>query len=304
MNLIAEIASTHLRGRLRQTFVVVVGVATGVGFSIAMASLMEGSQRDFIERLVDATPHVMVKDEYRYPPPQPAARRFTNGAVSIQGLRPKEELRGIRNARARLAEIDRMPSLRAAPVLRGEVVMRYGGKDVGAALLGIEPARQRHVSQLEKDLVSGTLDDLHRTANGVILGAGLAEKLGIGMGDSLSVTSPAGVLLRMKVAGLFRSGVVSVDDGYAYALLKKAQVLQDRPNVINTFEIRLKDATKARRRRPDRGPAGLPHRILGGIERRASGGPRDPQHHHVHGGRRDPGGGRFRHLQRHLHYHP
>jgi len=246
MNLLAEIAATHLRGRLRQTIVVIAGVATGVGFSIAMAALMEGSERDFIERLVDATPHIVVKDEYRHPPPQPAERQFSGGAVSIQGLRPKEELRGIRNARARLAEIDRMRGLNAAPVLRGEVVMRYGGKDVGAALVGIEPARHRLVSQIEDDLVAGALDDLHRTANGVILGAGLAEKLGIGLGDSLGVSSPSGVPMRMKVAGLFRSGVVAVDDGQAYALLKKAQVLQDRPNVVNQIQIRLKDVRTAR----------------------------------------------------------
>ena len=40
MNLIGDIALTHLRGRLRQTTVAVAGVATGVGFSIGMAALM------------------------------------------------------------------------------------------------------------------------------------------------------------------------------------------------------------------------------------------------------------------------
>ena len=54
MNLICDIAITHLRGRLRQTTVAIAGVATGVGFAIAMAALMEGSQRNFVETLVDA----------------------------------------------------------------------------------------------------------------------------------------------------------------------------------------------------------------------------------------------------------
>ncbi len=70
MGLAIDIAFTHIRSRLRQTLVGVLGVATGVGFSVMMASLMEGSQRDFIAQLVDSLPHITVSDERRTPPPQ------------------------------------------------------------------------------------------------------------------------------------------------------------------------------------------------------------------------------------------
>jgi lipoprotein-releasing system permease protein len=247
MKLILGMAVTHLLARRRATVVAIAGIAVGVGFAIAMASLMEGSQRDFIETLVDATPHISVKDEFRNPPVQPVERQFASGAIRISGLRPKEELRGIRNPRDRLIQIQRIPGVSAAPNLRGQVVMRYGGKDVGASLVGIEPQRERRVSNLEQDLTAGSLDALYRTANGVILGRGLAARLGAGMGDSLTVTSPEGTRLRMKVAGLFRTGVVSLDDGTAYALLKKVQVLQNRPNVVNQIRVRLNNPTAAGR---------------------------------------------------------
>jgi lipoprotein-releasing system permease protein len=246
MSLLADIALTHLRGRLRQTLVAVAGVATGVGFSIAMASLMEGSQRDFIETLVNATPPVVVKDEYRNPPRQPAERVFATGAVALDGLKPKEELRGIRNARARLLRIDSLPGLTAAPILRGQVVMRFGGKDIAAALVGIEPERERRVSNIERDLRAGSLAALHAVANGVILGSGLADRLGAHMGDTLTITAPSGLLLRMKVVGLVHTGMVGIDNSEAYALLKKVQVLQNRPNVVNQIRVRLDDAEKAR----------------------------------------------------------
>ena len=42
--LILQIARTHILSRLRQTLVGVFGVAIGVGFSVMMASIMEGSQ--------------------------------------------------------------------------------------------------------------------------------------------------------------------------------------------------------------------------------------------------------------------
>jgi lipoprotein-releasing system permease protein len=48
MRLILEIAYTHIAGRGRQTVVAIIGVAVGVGFSIAMAALMQGGQDDFI----------------------------------------------------------------------------------------------------------------------------------------------------------------------------------------------------------------------------------------------------------------
>src|SRR5690606_25831955 len=90
-------------------------------------------------------------------------------------------------------------------------------------------------------------ESLHRTANGIILGNSLATRLGAGMGDSLSVTSPEGTRLRMKVAGLFRTGVIALDDSTGYALLKKVQVLHNRPNVVNRIRVRLNDPTQANR---------------------------------------------------------
>lgn len=246
MSLITDIALTHLRGRPRQTFVAIAGIATGVGFSIGMAALMQGSQEDFINTLIDASPHIVVKDEFRTPPLQPAVRLFPQGAVSLRGLKPKEELRGIRNAKARLAEIDRLPGLTAAPILQGQVVIRFGGKDMAASLIGIDVERERNVSSIEEDMTSGSLDALYRVANGAVLGSGLADRLGARMGDTLNVSSPAGIILKMKVVGLFHTGVVGIDNTEAYALLKKVQVLQNRTNVINQIRIQVPDARKAR----------------------------------------------------------
>src|SRR5688572_1787420 len=72
MRLILDIALTHILGRGRQTLVAVIGVAVGVGFSIAMAALMQGGQDDFVEQLIDTMPHVQVTDERRTPKRQPA----------------------------------------------------------------------------------------------------------------------------------------------------------------------------------------------------------------------------------------
>ena len=51
VKLVLTIAWTHVRHRARQTLVAIAGVVTGVGFSIMMAAMMEGSQDDFIKTL-------------------------------------------------------------------------------------------------------------------------------------------------------------------------------------------------------------------------------------------------------------
>ena len=240
-----EIAIRHLASRVRQSVVSVLGVATGVGFSVAMAALMEGSLLDFQQTLIEASPQIMVKDEFRDPPLQPAAIAF-GGAVEIDDMKPKEEQRGIKQARALIAGLEAAPGLAAAPMLDGQVVVRFGGKDVAATLSGIEPDRHVRVSQLDEDMVRGEIDDLYAAANGIIVGDGLARKLGARVGNLLNVSSPAGVLLKMKLVGLFHTGLVSIDETHAYTLLKKAQVLQNRPNVINRIRIAIPDLHIAR----------------------------------------------------------
>lgn len=222
-----------------------LGVALGVGFFVAIAAMMQGFQHYFIDKIIDVSPHVEMKDEYRNPPKQAAALFYGEGAIHLTGVKPKDEPRGIKNGKAKVATLARMPGLTVSPVLNGEIILRYGSKDVSGTVVGIDPARERLVTKIEKDLVAGELDDLYTTANGILLGEGLAAKIGAEMGDTLTVLSPAGVILKMKVVGLYNTGIVQIDNFQAYALLKKVQVLQNRPNVINRIRVRLDDVTQA-----------------------------------------------------------
>lgn len=241
MAVIVDIALTHLLGRKRQSLVSMGGVALGVGFFVAIAALMQGFQSDFVRRIVDTAPHIVIRDDFRHPSPQPVLRAFADGAILLQGQKPRDERRGIRNPHAKIADLQERGGMTIAPVLSGQVLLSYGPKDVSAGLVGIEPDRERKVTKIESDMIAGSLDELERTANGIILGAGVARKLGAGLGDTLTATSPAGVVLAVKVVGLFRTGIVAVDDSETYVLIKKAQILQDRPNVINAIRIRLTD---------------------------------------------------------------
>jgi lipoprotein-releasing system permease protein len=81
-NLLLSIAWTHVSSRVRQTLVGMFGVAMGVGFTIMMAGLMQGSQIDFLRQLVDTMPHITVNDERRSVPTQPADQEYAAVAMS------------------------------------------------------------------------------------------------------------------------------------------------------------------------------------------------------------------------------
>src|SRR5262247_919996 len=140
MSLVVDIALTHIRVRARQTLVAVAGVATGVGFSIMMAALMEGSQADFTRQLIDALPHITVSDERREAPSQSAETAYA--AVEIHGLTPETRRRGIKNPMATLASLERWVPGTVAPSVQTKAILRYAGRDVAASVTGIDPHRE------------------------------------------------------------------------------------------------------------------------------------------------------------------
>ncbi len=243
--LLLDVALTHLAGRKRQTAVSVLGAALGVGFFIAMAALMRGFQGYFVDTVINVQPHIVIHDEFRTPPRQPVAIAFPEGAVHLRHLHPRDEVRGVRNGRHLVEVLSALPGVAAAPTLTGPIVLRYGGADESATLTGIEPERERRVTRIERDMVEGSLPALSTTANGIIIGVGLADKLGARLGDTITAVSAAGVVLPVKIVGLFQTGIVALDDGQAYVLLNRAQILQDRPNVINAIRLRLANVDQA-----------------------------------------------------------
>jgi lipoprotein-releasing system permease protein len=240
VSLVLRISLTHVHARARQTLVAVAGVATGVGFSIMMAALLQGSQQDFIRQLVNAMPHVTVSDERRKPTAQPSETFFDS--AEIHGLTPQARRRGIKNPLATMASLEAWVPGAVAPSVKVQAILRYASRDVGASIVGIEPRRESSVSDLPKQMRQGALPALYRATNAIILGDRLAEKIGARVGSNITVQTSEGVRLNAQVVGLFHSGVRSVDEGTAYALVKTGQILAQQTGLVNEIRLRLADA--------------------------------------------------------------
>jgi lipoprotein-releasing system permease protein len=224
--------------------VAVAGVATGVGFSIMMAALMQGSQNDFIRQLVNALPHITVSDERRVPPPQPAEAVFD--AAEIYGLTPEARRRGIKNPLATMASLEAWLPGGVGPSVNVQGIIRYASRDVGTSIFGIDPFREPKVSDLAKQMREGTLRSLFTATNAIILGDRLAEKIGAKIGANITVQTSEGARINAQVVGTFHAGVRSVDEGTAYVLVRTAQILARQTGLVNEMRVRVADPMAAR----------------------------------------------------------
>ncbi len=244
MNLVISIATTHVLARVRQTIVGMLGVATGVGFSVMMAALMEGSQRDFTAQLIDAMPHISISDQRRSPPRQPAETAYD--AVELLGLRTVALRPGIKNPYALMSSLEGWVQGSVAPSVQAKAIIRFAGRDNAASVIGIDPRREIAVSKLASQIKSGSLEALYKSSNAVIMGDRLAEKIGARIGNTISLVGGNGRVMSVTLVGLSHTGVSAMDETQVHTLLKTAQILAGQTGLVNEIRIRLRDAMQAR----------------------------------------------------------
>jgi lipoprotein-releasing system permease protein len=243
MRLLLDLAVTHIIGRGRQTLVAILGTALGVGFSIAMAALMQGGEDDFVAQLIDTMPHVQITDERRTAARQPAEDEFD--AVAIAGLRPRDDRRGILNPTAAVAALSAWIPGTMSKSLKTQGVVRYAGQDIGISIFGVEPRQEARVSSIAQDFRQGSFDSLIAGGNNIVVGDSLAKRLGADLGTTVTLVSATGQSRAVKIVGLFHTGVTARDEGEGYVLLKIAQILSERPNAINEIRLKLDDPAAA-----------------------------------------------------------
>ncbi|HWA88743.1 MAG TPA: ABC transporter permease [Rhizomicrobium sp.] len=235
------IAVRHLLARRRQSVVSLLGIVLGVGFFLSISALMQGSEDDFIARLIDNSPHITIQDKYRSPHRQPAEDAYAGGAVQVLRVKPETETRGIRGYQRVLAYLRSLPGVTASPVLDGQALVSFAGQDKAIALSGMIPAEIDRVSTIGKYMTAGRILDLAANPDGIVIGDQLAKDLSLQMGENLTVSATTGQTRTFKIVGLFHTGRANVDDGQAFVALKRVQALLGRANRVNSIIVKLSD---------------------------------------------------------------
>jgi lipoprotein-releasing system permease protein len=217
---------------------------TGVGFSIMMAAMMEGSQDDFIRTLVDALPHISITDELREPTRQPADMVYA--AAEFHGLTPKVRRRGIKNPMATIASLQTRVQGALTPSAQSKAVLRFAGRRLTTSIIGIDPRTEATVSTLATHMRQGTLTSLYRASNAILLGDRLASRIGARVNSHITLAPAEGAGMSATVVGTFHSGFRTTDETTGYVLLKTAQILENQTGIVNEIRVRTSDPMEAR----------------------------------------------------------
>ncbi len=237
------IAWAHVTNRVRQTFIGVIGVATGVGFTIMIAGVMEGSQRQFVGTLVDAMPHITITDEHLSVTLQPAEQVY--GAAQRSTYSATEKRAGIANPNLVMGAIRNWLPGAITPSVKVTAMINSGNARFGISVTGIDPRQEASVSKLASQIVSGDFYGLSRGSNAVLIGRALAVKIGAHVGSSVTITPGTGTPMTAMVAGIYRSGARQVDETQVYSLMRTAQTMAGQPDLVNEMRIQLTDAFRA-----------------------------------------------------------
>ena len=204
-----------------------LGIALGVTAIITVLSVMNGFQKEVRDRMLDMIAHVTVSE--------------FNGRLSE--WQPLAE---------RIAAVPEVHAV--APYIRAEGMLMNRGEVRGVLIRGVAPEREKAVSKIEAHMQEGSLSDLQAGEFNIVLGRDLAARLGLRVGDRVTLVTPAANvtvagfaprLKRFRVSGIFFAGHSTYDNGLALINLTDAQKLFRMKGEVSGLRLRLKDYDQA-----------------------------------------------------------
>ncbi|MBF0131779.1 MAG: lipoprotein-releasing ABC transporter permease subunit [Magnetococcales bacterium] len=201
----------YLRAKRSQHFISVItlfsigGVTLGVAALIVVLAVMTGFREELQKQILGVTGQINVRSY---------SGRVTHYPRLLEKIKEHPKVTG------------------ATPFISGQAMLQGGRSSLGSAFRGVDPQLEKNVSALAKNLVQGSLLDLH--SFGIILGKHLALNLGVELGDHVAVLTSTGNVTamgtlprmkRFKVVGIFDSGMYEYDSALAYISLEDAQTL-------------------------------------------------------------------------------
>jgi lipoprotein-releasing system permease protein len=228
------------------TFVSVAGITMGVAALIGTLGIMTGFKEDLQAKILGTTSHIVVHDRTR------------DGMLDYEAqVRKVEQVSHV---------------LAATPFVFRQVLLTSESAVQGIVLRGIDPQQEVRVTELGKNIKSGSLAELEQPAPppapnasaeagaapepkhpGIILGKELSLRLNAFVGDQVNVVSPVGPASRLgtiamtpkirvfTVVAVFESGMYEYDSSLAYIALPEAQKFFNMGTTVTGIEVKVDD---------------------------------------------------------------
>jgi len=221
------IARTFLTSRFRQLLVAVLSVTFGISMYVFMNSFMDGVNNEQTEITFTSMAHIRIHNELPSVSesilPEPEK---DNSVLMVNSQRNIRYTEGIRNADAIVGALDKVPEIaHVTTQLNQNVFIRNGVSRISANLSGIDLVNENRLFHTAEYMVKGEYHDLNKNANGIILGSGLAQNLGVDVGNNVSVITAEGISKVFKVVGLIETGAVGDDRSRAMVTIDAARQL-------------------------------------------------------------------------------
>ena len=246
---ILGIAKTHLLTKMKQTVTAGLGVTFGIGAYITLVSFMTGLNKMLDDLILNQTPHIHIYNEIEPSEKQPADlyKGFQNSLNIVHSVKPKLSQKKIHNALPILDHLKNNKDVKGAiPQVRSQIFYIAGSIELGGNLTGIDIMEEVRLSNFDQYIVKGTPEALKNNQNGILLGAGLAKKMSLDVGERVQIATVNGDIFPLKIVGIYQSGLAEIDDRQSFTNLTTIQrILGEPENYITDINVKLFDIQKA-----------------------------------------------------------
>jgi lipoprotein-releasing system permease protein len=204
------VAGRYLRARRKDAFISVIaaltltGVAIGVATLIVVMSVMNGFREELLSKILGLNGHFSA---------YPIEQKFTDYKPTVQLI---EGIPGVTHAVA---------------FVEGQALASANSQSTGVTVRGMEFSDIQKLGLLSKSAQQGGWDQWDQS-QGVAIGYRLAERLGLNLGDSITLVNPNGAttpfgstpqIRSYPVDVIFDVGMVEFDSFYVYMPMQLGQ---------------------------------------------------------------------------------
>ncbi len=222
------LALRYLRARRQEGFISVIawfsllGIMLGVATLIIVMSVMNGFREELLSRILGLNGHLTVQA----------------GPEGLADFDPLAEA---------VRRVDGVTLV--TPVIEGQVMATARGVANGALVRGLRAEDLRRRGMLADSLRTGSLDDF-AGGDAVIVGSRLAGRMGLMVGDRITLISPKGnvtafgTVPRMRayrIVGTFEIGMHEYDSTFVFMPLDAAQTYFRLPGKVSHLEVMIRD---------------------------------------------------------------
>ena len=208
------------------TWISLIGITLAVFALIATLAVRSGFRAEFVDTILGANAHVTV---------------YNSGAVDASGRVD----RSLEDYAAMAERVRAVPGVtRVAPLVKGQVMANARDRNAGVQVFGIMAEDLKTIRRVADPETSQ--GDIARFEQGIAIGSGVAQELGVTVGDRIKLISPNGVKTPLgtsprvnayEVVYIFTAGRYDIDRVRAYLPFAEAQTFFNRDGRADELEV-------------------------------------------------------------------